>query len=99
MTPRVYDGITPRVCFQEVWAWFYDGIAPSFDLQTPLLPLASFFVFTLTPFAQRKENDTSPIAYKCLQTLKTHSLSKATCWVDTQPSPCAQYSPTTCKST
>jgi hypothetical protein len=51
---RVYDGIIPRVCFQEVWAWFYDGIAPSFDLYIPLLPLATLLVFTLTPFSQAK---------------------------------------------
>jgi hypothetical protein len=74
MTHRVYDGITPRIYFQEVWAWFYDGLAPSFNVQTPLFPLASFFLFSSTPLSQIKENETSPIAYKCSQTIK-NSLS------------------------
>ena len=90
-TPRVYDGITPRVYFKEFLAWFYDGITPRLDLQPPPLHLAIFQGFALTPFSQRKENDTSLLATSVCKPKQTHSFQKVTCWVDTQSLPCAQY--------
>jgi hypothetical protein len=59
MTPRVYKGIIPRVCFLEGLAWVYDWITLSLHLQVFLLPLASFYVVALTPYAQGSKEGTN----------------------------------------